>query len=124
MSELRRYYSDPSSRLSKEDAKHKKHYKLDFDDLGRIISNEKYLPGFDFVSRVDYEYSLEEHTDIITKKFFDESGQYNGKMRTLFTPPDTEMVETYDSDDNLVDLIEGLYTYRIQDGKPTKNFKK
>jgi hypothetical protein len=104
--------------LSDTEASEIIHYRLTLDDEDRFLVEERYKEGLVLQDRAEFEYTLDGATEITTTKCYDAAGKYTGKVVGKFTPPDAYDAEVYDANDVLTDQTDGLFQYRMMNGKP------
>lgn len=104
--------------LSDTEAAAISHYRLTLDDGDRFLVEERYKEGLVLQDRAEFTYALDGATEITTTTCYDAAGNYTGKVVGKFTPPNIHEAEVYNADNVLTQKTNGLFQYKVMDGKP------
>lgn len=113
MSERRLFLNDPNSKISEEEARDKPHFRLIFDSEGRVSICESFDTGSRKLNRTEYEY----HDGELIRHFFNPDGSYRGKMEVKELRDGRARVVSYDSGNEITDVIEGIHGSLVQNGE-------
>ncbi len=116
MVEYRRQFWNKDSCISEEEARTGEYYLVEIDDEENIVGYRHYIKE-DLKLYVKYRYLRQGTTDITERVFFDNNDHFQGKQVVRKRIGMHNLVEIYDANRELTDLLRGKFEYIIKKGE-------
>jgi len=116
MLEYRTQFWNKNTSLPEEEAKKGNYYIVEIDSEERMVKYSYYNQE-NLESYVKYRYRRLGTTEITERVFFDNKDTFQGKQVVRESPGVEELVEIYDMNGDLINLLRGTFEYIIKKGE-------